>query len=97
MKIIKIITILGCLIIGSSTNVIQAATPICPDTKFVNKSDEPWTDQDYKIFKSTKDGCIRHYNDVCVSKFIKLAPTNFHVICGKPVNLDNDNPFEILD
>lgn len=68
--------------------LLEAKTLKCPDTKFTNYSEKSWTEEDYKTFESTKNGCLKYYKYKCVIEFIKLTSTNYHVICGipRPIN-----------
>ena len=57
---------------------------LCPPTKWVNLSKEPWNDRDKYEYNIASNRCPQKYLKLpCVKKFIKVRPLMYRVICGK--------------
>jgi len=57
----------------------------CPQTKLVNKTNEPWNNTDKLSLKTAQTGCKRHGYSPCLKTFIKVKTRTYQAWCGKAI------------
>lgn len=64
--------------------LILTAALNCSPTEMINKTSDPWNDQDKQHLDIAKKRCGEIYkNSACVRTFIKRTTSDYSVICSK--------------